>query len=349
MKIYDLIDKDILNDMINKEYVNVTKHPQFPLYIYNYSKKCQFKHAWNEVTETCRGLIVDEDLNIIARPFKKFYNYEELLQMNMQIPDEEFEVYEKLDGSLGILYFWEDKAYIATRGSFTSNMALHATNVLNEKYDVSLLDKSKTYLFEIIYPEDLHIVTYKNVDDIFLLAVIDNETGIDYDISKWNSIFKCTTKYDGFNDYTKVRDAFSGKNREGFVIKFKSGFRMKLKFAEYWKLHFLKSGFTEKQILQYLIDDDKESMQKALDMFDEEHQIFYNNIINKFKETYNSILDKAKTQYKEFDTDKEAALYFKTCDYPQIMFCIRNGKNVREAIWNLVKRNRKCIDTSIEV
>lgn len=349
MKIYDLIDKDILNDMINKEYVNVTKHPQFPLYIYNYSKKCQFKHAWNEVTETCRGLIVDEDLNIIARPFKKFYNYEELLQMNIQIPDEEFEVYEKLDGSLGILYFWEDKAYIATRGSFTSSIALHATNILNEKYDVSLLDKSKTYLFEIIYPEDLHIVTYKNIDDIFLLAVIDNETGIDYDISKWNSIFKCTTKYDGFNDYTKVRDAFSGKNREGFVIKFKSGFRMKLKFAEYWELHFLKSGFTEKQILKYLIDDDKESMQKALDMFDEEHQIFYNNIINKFKETYNSILNTAKTQYKEFDTDKEAALYFKTCDYPQIMFCIRNGKNVREAIWNLVKRNRKCIDTSVEV
>ena len=349
MKLYDLLDKDVLTEMIDREYVNVTKHPQFPLYIYNYSKKCQFEHVWNKVTETCRGLIVDEDLNIIARPFKKFYNYEELLQMNAQIPDEEFEVYEKLDGSLGILYFWEDKAYIATRGSFTSSMALHATNVLNEKYDVSLLDRSKTYLFEIIYPEDLHIVTYKDVDDIFLLAVIDNETGIDYDISKLNDVFKCTTKYDGFNDYTKIRDAFSGENREGFVIKFKSGFRMKLKFAEYWKLHFLKSGFTEKQILQYLIDDDKDSIQKYLDMFDEEHQIYYNNIIDKFKETYNSILDKARKQYREFDTDKEAAMYFKTCDYPQIMFCIRNGKNVREAIWNIVKRNRKCIDTSVEV
>ena len=263
--------------------------------------------------------------------------------MNVQIPDEEFEVYEKLDGSLGILYFWKEKAYIATRGSFTSDMALHATDILNTKYDVSLLDKSKTYLFEIIYSEDLHIVTYKDVDDIFLLAVIDNETGLDYDISKWNNLFKCATKYDGFSDYTKIRDAFSGKNREGFVIKFKCGFRMKLKFAEYWKLHFLKSGFTEKHILQYLIDDDKESIQKALDMFDEEHQIYYNRIINKFKEAYNSILDTAKTQYKEFCTDKEAALYFKTCYYPQIMFCIRKGKNVREAIWNLVKRNRKCL------
>ena len=53
-------------------------------------------------------------------------------------------------------------------------------------------------------------------------------------------------------------------------------------------------------------------------------------------------------QYKEFYTDKEAAMYFNTCDYPQIMFCIRKGKNVREAIWNLVKRNRKCFDGTKE-
>lgn len=348
MKLYDLLDKDILTEMIDKEYVNVTKHPQFPLYIYNYSKKCQSEHIWNSVTETCRGLIVDEDLNIVARPFKKFYNYEELLHMNTEIPKEEFEVYEKLDGSLGILYFWQDKAYIATRGSFTSTMALHATDILNTKYDVSLLDKSNTYLFEIIYPEDLHVVSYKGLDDIFLLAVIDNNTGIDYDISKWNNIFKCTTKYDGFDDYTKIRDAFSGENREGFVIKFKSGFRMKLKFAEYWKLHFLKSGFTEKQILQYLIDDDKDSIDKALEMFDEEHQIYYNRIIDKFKERYNSILDKAKSQYREFDNDKDAAMYFNTCDYPHIMFCIRKDKGVREAIWNHIKRNRKCLDDTRE-
>ena len=90
MKLYDLLDKDVLTEMINKKYVNVTKHPQFPLYIYNYSRKCQFEHAWNEVTETCRGLIVYEDLNVVASPFKKFYNYEELLQMNASIPNEEF-------------------------------------------------------------------------------------------------------------------------------------------------------------------------------------------------------------------------------------------------------------------
>ena len=62
--------------MVEDGYVNVNKHPDLPLYIYNYSKGCQAKHVWNDVTEACRGLIVDSNQNIIARPFKKFYNYE---------------------------------------------------------------------------------------------------------------------------------------------------------------------------------------------------------------------------------------------------------------------------------
>lgn len=340
MKIYDLLDKTLLNKMVEAGYVNVTKHPTLPLYIYNYSKECQAKHVWNDVTETCRGLIVDSNKNIIARPFKKFYNYEELINMGVSIPDEDFQVYEKLDGSLGILYFWDNKAYIATRGSFCSDIAIHATQLLNSKHDISLLDKSKTYLFEIIYPEDAHIINYKDTDEIFLLAVIDTKTGEESDISNWGHIFKCAERYDGFTDYTKIRDIFSDENREGFVIKFKSGFRMKLKFAKYWQMHFLKSGFTPKQILQYLIDDDKDSINKIMNMFDEEHQIYYQNIINNFTNTYNSILEKAKSQYKEFDSDKEAAAYFGKCDFPGIMFCMRKNRDVKKAIWNLIKKNK---------
>ena len=65
MKIYNLLDKTLLNKMVEAGYVNVTKHPTLPLYIYNYSKECQAKHVWNDVTETCRGLIVDSNQNII--------------------------------------------------------------------------------------------------------------------------------------------------------------------------------------------------------------------------------------------------------------------------------------------
>ena len=53
-----------------------------------------------------------------------------------------------------------------------------------------------------------------------------------------------------------------------------------------------------------------------------------------------SILEKAKSQYKEFDSDKEAAIYFSKCDFPGIMFCMRKNRDVKKAIWNLIKKNK---------
>ena len=212
MKLSDLLNINELKKLVDAGYINVTKHPAFDLYIYNYSKECQFAKYWNYITETCRGLIVNGSGEIVSRPFRKFYNYEELVLDNKQIPNESFEVYEKLDGSLGILYWGDDnKPYIATRGSFTSQQAIHASKLL-ENYDCSNIDRSKTYLFEIIYPEDLHVVSYSGTDDIFLLAIIDNETAEEENIYN-QSIFKTTRKYDGISDYNKIRDMFSGENK----------------------------------------------------------------------------------------------------------------------------------------
>ena len=88
--------------LIDEKYIYVRKHPDAELYIYNYSPKTQYDRKWNEITMICRGLIRDEK-QIIARPFNKFFNIEQ--HEPEEITNEEFEVYEKLDGSLGILYW----------------------------------------------------------------------------------------------------------------------------------------------------------------------------------------------------------------------------------------------------
>ena len=44
MKIYDLLDKTLLNKMVEDGYVNVNKHPDLPLYIYNYSSNHKTKY-----------------------------------------------------------------------------------------------------------------------------------------------------------------------------------------------------------------------------------------------------------------------------------------------------------------
>lgn len=80
-------------------------HPKHDLTIWNYSSKVQYERLWDEITMQCRGLVTNSKGEIIARPFKKFFNYEE--HKPEDLPNEFFEVYEKMDGSLGILFYYE--------------------------------------------------------------------------------------------------------------------------------------------------------------------------------------------------------------------------------------------------
>jgi RNA ligase len=80
-------------------------HPTHDLTIWNYTPKVQYERLWDDITIQCRGLVTNSKGEIVARPFKKFFNYEE--HKPEDIPNEEYVVYEKMDGSLGILFYYE--------------------------------------------------------------------------------------------------------------------------------------------------------------------------------------------------------------------------------------------------
>ena len=82
-------------------------HPTLDLTIWNYTPKVQYERLWDDITTQCRGLITNSNGEIIARPFKKFFNYEE--HTDEEIPNESFDVFEKMDGSLGIIFYYERK------------------------------------------------------------------------------------------------------------------------------------------------------------------------------------------------------------------------------------------------
>jgi RNA ligase len=100
-------DLNILEDYISKGLVVVQTHPTLPLSIYNYSRECQYNGMWDDITLNCRGLVLDTEGNVIAKPFPKFFNYEE--HKPEDIPNENFEIYEKVDGSLGIFFYYEEE------------------------------------------------------------------------------------------------------------------------------------------------------------------------------------------------------------------------------------------------
>ena len=326
------MDKNLLQSMLEQKLLLVQKHPDADLFIYNYSPLVQYQKLWNEITLMTRGLILDKEMNIVARPFKKFFNLEE--HSPQEIPTEAFDVFQKEDGSLGILYWINDQPAIATRGSFTSDQALHATQILHRDYSHTFqsLSREHTYLFEIIYPENRIVVNYGDLDDLILLAVIDSKTGKDLPI--FDIGFPLVKKFDGINDLTQLRE-IEPQNQEGFVILFKSGFRVKVKFLEYVRLHRIITQTSSTVVWENLATGKsfEELLEKVPDEFYEWVKQTKTELTNQFDE----ILSEAKSAYKTFDTRKETAAYFLTQKYPHVMFRLLDEKDPSDLIWKMIK------------
>ena len=248
-----LFDPQLLASMIAQRYVKVTHHPDLPLRIMNYTARAQYDAVWNDVTTSCRGLIIDENGAVIARPFRKFFNYAQ--HDASSLPSGSVHVTEKLDGSLGILYPTPDGYAVATRGSFNSHQASHATELYQQRYaEHTTLDPSLTYLVEIVYPQNKIVVDYDDLDDLVLLAALDTESGrtvpFDQVCKAW--LGPCATEH-SFSSITEVLAAPAAKNTEGFVVHFiEDDLRMKVKHDEYVRLHRIVTDVSERRVWEAL-------------------------------------------------------------------------------------------------
>jgi RNA ligase len=52
-----------VDKLVTEGYINFQKHPTLDLWIYNYSRMCQYDSVWDNETLQCRGLIVDKAKN----------------------------------------------------------------------------------------------------------------------------------------------------------------------------------------------------------------------------------------------------------------------------------------------
>jgi len=327
-----ILEKELLRQALENDWIKVQKHPQGELYIYNYTPKAQFERVWNEVTLLCRGLILNDRGEVVARPFRKFFNREEL--DSAEVPNLPFEVYEKMDGSLGVMYWYDGKPYIATRGSFTGVQAAKANELLYGKYKntISRLNPSNTYLFEIIYPENRIVVDYGDTEALVLLAVTDTRTGEEYALEDIG--FPLPKRYDGIRDLEQIRN-LNDNGKEGFVIRFSNNFRMKMKFKEYLRLHRILTQVSSVTIWEYLKEGKPlaELSDKVPDEFYRWMERTRDRLLNEYKE----IEEICKTDFKVLESEKETALYFLTKAYPAVLFAMLKQRDYAPIIWKRIR------------
>jgi RNA ligase len=319
-------------------------HPTLPLTIWNYTEKVQYEDLWDEVTLSCRGLVTDDNGNIVARPFRKFFNIEE----GKHTPTSKFEVYEKMDGSLIILFWYDGGWVVATRGSFTSDQAVAASKIFFDKLEHNF-SIGITYLFEFTASWNRIVVDYGDEDNLTLLGAIRTDDGTEAIYKTLKLIARgancdVVKRYDGISDYSTLKGMVED-NHEGFVVRFSNGDRMKVKGDEYVRLHRVMTNLSTTAIWEVLSSGGTMDTLLA-DVPDE----FYSKIKeyeNSLRYSYMSIQEHAgklfDSLYESYDGElpnrkKYAEWVTGQNNFIQpILFRMYDKKDYSPCIWKLIK------------
>ncbi|GAA1812636.1 RNA ligase [Nesterenkonia flava] len=240
MHIDALVPPDMLAQDLEDKMIRRTSNPDGTKHLYVYTEQAQYKRHWNDATINCRGLVVDAEGRVMARPFPKFFNYGEHPEGSLNLGDM-VDVYDKLDGSLAVLATDET---ITSKGSFTSHVADQARKVYAEKYAGRWeRDSRLTYCFECIWPEGRIVLDYGATEDLILLGAVDIETGqyhLPHMLREWRG-----PKAEHFGTMTLAQalEIPPRRNAEGLVIYVhETSTLIKIKQEDYLALHRIITG-----------------------------------------------------------------------------------------------------------
>jgi RNA ligase len=285
--------------------ITVRAHPGFPeLAIANYTPKAAYDRAWDAYTLTCRGLIYNRDTgDVLARPFQKFFNYGQPEAPAVPMQTDLYHVSNKWDGSLGIGYIRPDgKFSIATRGSFDSEQARHANELLETQpmyqlYKGDIHGLGATPLFEIIYPENRIVLNYGDKDGLQFLGWVKLDTG-EYMPSGTDNLFgDRITLYD-------LLQLPPRPNAEGWVVWTDPYTALKIKQDDYVALHKIVTNLSERTVWEAIKREDNDEWRAFVEKLPDELQPWAEQIAGEIE---HAVRDMEKFLYAEYDRVNELA------------------------------------------
>lgn len=351
MRVSEFVDLAEFHDCVTGGYIRVQHHPEFSLVVANYTEKAVFDGFWNSATRESRGLIFDPSSgDLYARPFPKFFNHSESNAPKIG-PSEPVWVHDKIDGSLGIIYQRPDGEFaVATRGSFTSDQALHATEVLNTKYSrwveyMKHFRIDSTYLVEIVYPENRIVLDYRGLDDLVLLGARDFSG--QYHPPGYLTWDGPRAEAFDFDTYAAVFSVPPRENAEGFVVYVPDRNNwVKLKQDDYVELHRVVTNLSARRVYESLRSG-MTAEQVCVSLPDEFHW-FVREVAEYLGNRFDRILFEANAVYSricntleapEDGYRKEFAMLVNQQDRvnKSLLFKLLDGKDIEDDIWKLVE------------
>lgn len=215
-----------------------------------------------------RGTIFELDNNnifrgkIVCLPFYKFFNYGESNSYKGDY-NNIYSIYEKIDGSLIKLYYYNNKWCIGSNNMLNVYDCPIDNKTLGDIFDIAIkkynfnynnLDKNKIYCLELVSPENRIVLKYNNYELYHLMTrcmITLDEYEDDIGIPK-----PINYKYKNLDDV--ILSLKNIEEKEGYVIKYKCGNRVKIKSEWYILNHHMgdrENRLSGKNILKYILND----------------------------------------------------------------------------------------------
>jgi len=327
---------DSIEYLARRYAISAKRHNKYPnLISFKYS---QIDSPFSEqVVQEARGIILDEanSWNVVAMGFKKFFNHGESLAA--PIDWSSATVQEKIDGSLIMLYWYDNSWQVATSGTpdasgevngFGKTFAeLFWETAKAQGLNVDRVGTSLTWIMELTSPYNRVVVDHKDCK-LWLLGIRDVGTLNEVSNGNINAAGKCLNLYvprryplHNIEDCVKAAQALVPTDHEGFVVVDKDYNRVKIKSPAYVMLHHAKDSLSLRRMCDVVRKGEYAEFATAIDTLPDIKKIFDQVALQ-----YCRVRDLATDWYaklKHIENQKEFALQANQTGVQSLLFQMR--------------------------
>lgn len=351
MEVLKFLKENGLQKLVDLYKINIKYHKKYPnLCLLKYDQ-LESPHS-NPITNECRGLILDigipNEFKVVSRSFDRFFNYGEGYAAS--IDWNTATCYEKLDGSLAVLYWYDGHWNIQTSGTpdacgevdghgFTFEKLFWDTwNELGYQLPSDSW-RDSCFIFELCTKWNKVVVQHQK-SRIVSLGVRSRLPYIQGDYTQYkpdniiyNVNWEIVKSYPltSFEEIVASCASINPMEQEGYVVCDVNFNRVKVKSPQYVALNNIRDGHGPKRIIEIIRTNEyKEFLTYFPEWKDE-----YDKYLNKF-----ALLEcKLMVAWDEncyIESQKEFALAIKDIPFNGALFMIRAGKvkSVREFLQN---------------
>lgn len=320
----------------------------------------------NPLYRQARGLILDEDSNIIIKPYSKFFNLNQLddrddlsketIKLSHLEPEEPQAILEKIDGSL-VNYTYDDQYQFlyGTTGAVNSDMFSYPrhflTNATVEGREWrQFLYEHKRYVFytELTSKDNQLVEYYGNDYKLWIHGIYDKK--IHYELS-WGEVKHLFAKWllkngelpnlelympKNYSDF-KIKDitelAKTAHDVEGWVIKYNDGQRIKVKTSEYLEKFYNHTMFFGSPDtvakLQTMVNTYFDDSWDDIESIVKDHEALHDNFLKVFKfiDSYKEYFTYLKEEYSYLSNKEYAAKHRDKFAYA-VLSCLKHSSRI---------------------